>query len=912
MIPDLKEIYAKEIFGNKKLRRFFLKYKSKGKVLYSFTSNKETINEEKKNDNLYILKYNSIYFKVLKNKFYKISTFLYLFFVIFSKDILYILLNKKYDGISDFFIIILIFFCFTDIIVNLLTDTNYLFYFMFFDILSLTLLFFDISIYEKYLFDFFCFSIKSLYGIKEIDKEEIFYLVHLFKVLRVVKIYRLIIHFIKKLTKDIYKHRNKWNFEKVESMQNITNLKGSLKFTNKMHLALIKRYFMSLLFIMLSYIFIEIISISKEKKNSMSYFIYNLDLSISKEKKNSMSYFIYNLDLIIYDDYYENEFLKALYFYSQKKKRDVEYLISFKSKKKLKNFINKKEINLKEKNFILWDFTNLSYVIILNKKNDLIKFLNMNSTNHDKNVEVEIILDNTIKDINELRYYEVKIYKSKDYTFYINIKKIIENKIKKIIILKIFVIIFSLVILFYFTCELNILLFPIESILKKLKLMKANPILALEMQEELLNHELKHILSNSKLKRKSIKENYEILKMEENLMKLGTLMLLGFGEAGAKIISKNINEQENINLLVNGEIVYSVFAFCDIRNFTEITEILKEKIMIFINLIAEIIHECCDFYGGSINKNIGDAFLLVWKCKKNKYTYEEKKCYNSKNSKIENKDFSEKEDVKRICDLAFLSTIQTLIKLQQSEKINLFLKNEKIDNLVNKNILELSFGLHFGWAIEGAIGSSYKIDLTYLSENVNIASRLQDISKIYKSHIIISGDFYDNMSDNFKKLLRKIDRAKLKGCKNPLNLFTFDLFLNKIKKKTDVYKFNEELNFKVKIQKILDDIKKKTDRRIRKKEILNLNYNIYEEYIKNKDIKSIKVDFPNEYLNVFEDALELYLNGNWNESRKNLEYLKKNYFFEDNIATQLLNFMNLTNFTTPQDWCGYRKFLQKS
>lgn len=78
------------------------------------------------------------------------------------------------------------------------------------------------------------------------------------------------------------------------------------------------------------------------------------------------------------------------------------------------------------------------------------------------------------------------------------------------------------------------------------------------------------------------------------------------------------------------------------------------------------------------------------------------------------------------------------------------MKSEKIDELVNNNIIELSFGLHFGWAIEGAIGSRYKIDLSYLSENVNIASRLQDISKIYKSDIIISGDFYDNMSENFK------------------------------------------------------------------------------------------------------------------------------------------------------------------
>lgn len=35
--------------------------------------------------------------------------------------------------------------------------------------------------------------------------------------------------------------------------------------------------------------------------------------------------------------------------------------------------------------------------------------------------------------------------------------------------------------------------------------------------------------------------------------------------------------------------------------------------MVFVNEIAEIVHSTVDSYGGSANKNIGDAFLLVWK-----------------------------------------------------------------------------------------------------------------------------------------------------------------------------------------------------------------------------------------------------------------------------------------------------------
>ena len=34
----------------------------------------------------------------------------------------------------------------------------------------------------------------------------------------------------------------------------------------------------------------------------------------------------------------------------------------------------------------------------------------------------------------------------------------------------------------------------------------------------------------------------------------------------------------------------------------------------------------------------------------------------------------------------------------------------------------MGFGLHYGWAIEGAIGSNLKIDASYLSPDVNMAT----------------------------------------------------------------------------------------------------------------------------------------------------------------------------------------------
>jgi len=45
--------------------------------------------------------------------------------------------------------------------------------------------------------------------------------------------------------------------------------------------------------------------------------------------------------------------------------------------------------------------------------------------------------------------------------------------------------------------------------------------------------------------------------------------------------------------------------------------------MVFVNEIAEIVHGMVDHYNGSANKNIGDAFLLVWKFRKDDYGYDE-------------------------------------------------------------------------------------------------------------------------------------------------------------------------------------------------------------------------------------------------------------------------------------------------
>lgn len=106
---------------------------------------------------------------------------------------------------------------------------------------------------------------------------------------------------------------------------------------------------------------------------------------------------------------------------------------------------------------------------------------------------------------------------------------------------------------------------------------------------------------------------YETALIENCLRKIGGLLQVGFGEAGASIIAENMNADGELDPMVRGNKVVAIYGFCDIRNFTDATEVMEEHVMVFVNEIAFIVHEKTSRFSGAPNKNIGDAFLIVWK-----------------------------------------------------------------------------------------------------------------------------------------------------------------------------------------------------------------------------------------------------------------------------------------------------------
>jgi hypothetical protein len=90
--------------------------------------------------------------------------------------------------------------------------------------------------------------------------------------------------------------------------------------------------------------------------------------------------------------------------------------------------------------------------------------------------------------------------------------------------------------------------------------------------------------------------------------------------------------------------------------------------------------------------------------------------------------------------------------------------------------IEMGYGLHFGWAIEGAIGSALKIDASYLSPHVNTSARLEGATKQFGVPILMSGEFVAKLSHANRQLCRRLDSVFLVGKNEPVTLFTWDFW----------------------------------------------------------------------------------------------------------------------------------------
>jgi class 3 adenylate cyclase len=235
-----------------------------------------------------------------------------------------------------------------------------------------------------------------------------------------------------------------------------------------------------------------------------------------------------------------------------------------------------------------------------------------------------------------------------------------------------------------------------------------------------------------------------------------------------KLLSPQLRKEllrSGIEGLRAGKRVEVAVLFCDIRNFTSITELNEpEDIMGMLNEYFGAIVKIISKNGGVVDKFIGDAVLAEYF--------------------IDQEDLDEEEDVavikNKVCENAVQSALEIIEFTRKFDVGKFNLKDDEDHHYINENRLQNGIGISFGNVIFGALGSDDRYELTIIGDEVNLASRLQDlnknpeIAKRLECPIVISQKVYDLLPrDKYACNFFSLGEQHIKGKKNLVNAFGY-------------------------------------------------------------------------------------------------------------------------------------------
>lgn len=170
--------------------------------------------------------------------------------------------------------------------------------------------------------------------------------------------------------------------------------------------------------------------------------------------------------------------------------------------------------------------------------------------------------------------------------------------------------------------------------------------------------------------------------------------------------------------------------FSDIRGFTTLSERLSaDRTFGFINRYLGLMQPVINAHGGFIGTYLGDGMMALFP--------------------------RSADDAVRAC-LAMAEELRT----HQAE----------LDAEAGGPV-RVGMGLHFGSLMLGTIGGRDRIDCTVIGDTVNLAARLEGVTKRYGAALIISGETRDALGDPGAFVMRAVDRVLTKGKELPVTLW---------------------------------------------------------------------------------------------------------------------------------------------
>lgn len=303
--------------------------------------------------------------------------------------------------------------------------------------------------------------------------------------------------------------------------------------------------------------------------------------------------------------------------------------------------------------------------------------------------------------------------------------------------------------------------------------------------------------------------NYETEQLINAIAKIADLLRKCWGVAGAGIISTNLARNKDgktvvFNPTVPGKSVYALFGFVAINEFSKLLHVLDRDVMKLINDVARVVHD--EVYrwslgdSGQCNKNLGSAFLMVFRIgdflevheKHRKATdviFRRKKgvirrrkaratTTGEKNSRpldsSKQLQLASLPGIQSFADRALLGILKSFASIHRDKQLHAWRNDFRLGAGVGAYRVDVIYGMDAGWAVEGAVGSEYKIDATYLSPHVNMASRMMSACKQYGVTILLSQAVEELLSKPAQSKLRQLDRVYVKGSSVAQRIYTYD------------------------------------------------------------------------------------------------------------------------------------------
>jgi adenylate cyclase len=166
--------------------------------------------------------------------------------------------------------------------------------------------------------------------------------------------------------------------------------------------------------------------------------------------------------------------------------------------------------------------------------------------------------------------------------------------------------------------------------------------------------------------------------------------------------------------------------FCDLRSFTTISETMTpQENFNFVNAYLKRVSPIIRDHHGIIVKYLGDGLMAVFP--------------DDVNDAVQ-------------AAISMLREVQTYNTKRTQE---------------NYLPIEVGFGIHVGHMMVGIVGEKSRMEADAISDNVNLTSRLEGLTKYYQVSLLISGEAYE-LIDPSRYHIRFLDNVAVKGRNQPI------------------------------------------------------------------------------------------------------------------------------------------------